>query len=217
MLIRAPGVYRPQADTHLLIAAMTDAGIPPHGRILDVGTGTGILAIEAARIRAASVTAVDISRSALASAWMNSRLRGLEVELIHGDFGSVLCGRRFDVVVSNPPYVPCLGSGRPRGAARSWDAGADGRAAIDSLCRLAPELLSTTGMLLMVHSALCGVDSTLNRLRDAGLKAATVSRASVPFGPVLRQRAGWLVGRGLLRPGQSHEDLVVIRADRTRK
>ncbi|MET8428392.1 HemK2/MTQ2 family protein methyltransferase [Nocardia sp. NPDC004860] len=217
MLIRTPGVYRPQADTHLLITAMSAAGIPPHGRVLDVGTGTGVLAIEAARIKAASVTAVDISRAALASAWMNSRLRGLEVELIHGDFGSVLRGRRFDVVVSNPPYVPCLDSKRPRGAARSWDAGVDGRAAIDALCRLAPELLSTTGILLMVHSALCGVDSTLNRLREAELKAATIARASVPFGPVLRRRAGWMVDRGLLRPGQSHEELVVIRADRTRK
>ncbi|MFE2994737.1 HemK2/MTQ2 family protein methyltransferase [Nocardia sp. NPDC059246] len=216
-MIRTAGVYRPQADTHLLIAAMTDAGIPPHGRVLDVGTGTGVLAIEAARLQAGSVTAVDISRAALACAWMNSRLRGLEVELIHGDFRSVLRGRRFEVVISNPPYVPCADSGPPRGAARCWDAGADGRAAVDSLCRLAPELLSTTGTLLMVHSALCGVDDTLIGLREVGLKAATVARASVPFGPVLRRRARWLVDRGLLGPGQSHEELVVIRADRTRK
>ncbi|MEU0541272.1 HemK2/MTQ2 family protein methyltransferase [Nocardia sp. NPDC005978] len=217
MLMRTPGVYRPQADTDLLAGALAGAGIPPRSRVLDVCTGTGALAIAAARIPEAAITAVDISRGALTSAWLNSRLRGLDVELVRGDFRSALRGRRFDVVVSNPPYLPCSGQEPPRGAARSWDAGSDGRSAIDSLCRMMPEMLSETGTFLLVHSALCGVDTTLTRLRDTGLKAATVARASVPFGPVLRRRAGWLVDRGLIRPGQNVEELVVIRADRPRK
>ncbi|MFE6858446.1 HemK2/MTQ2 family protein methyltransferase [Nocardia sp. NPDC057668] len=217
MLMRTPGVYRPQADTELLAGALAGAGIPPRSRVLDVCTGTGALAIAAARIPEATITAVDISRGALTSAWLNSRLRGLDVELVRGDFRSALRGRRFDVVVSNPPYLPCADQEPPRGAARSWDAGSDGRSAIDSLCRMMPDLLSETGTFLLVHSALCGVDTTLTRLRDTGLKAATVARASVPFGPVLRRRAGWLVDRGLIRPGQNVEELVVIRADRPRK
>ncbi|MGV9410022.1 HemK2/MTQ2 family protein methyltransferase [Nocardia sp. NPDC003693] len=216
MLMRTPGVYRPQADTRLLAGALAVAGIPPRSRVLDVCTGTGALAISAARLPVATVTAVDISRGALASAWLNSRLRGVDIELVRGDFRSVLRGRRFDLVLANPPYVPCGDAEPPRGAARSWDAGVDGRSLIDSLCRLMPEILSGTGTLLMVHSAMCGVDETLTRLRTTGLKAATVARASVPFGPVLRERAGWLVDRGLIRPGQNREELVVIRADRPR-
>ncbi|QLY28765.1 hypothetical protein [Nocardia huaxiensis] len=68
----------------------------------------------------------------------------------------------------------------------------------------------------MVHSALCGTDRTLHRLRDSGLEAAVVARALIPFGPVLRRRAGWLTARGLIDPGQRDEELVVIRADRPR-
>lgn len=216
MLIRPPGVYRPQADTQLLVHALNEADVPRHSRVLDVCTGTGVLAIQSARSRAASVTAVDISRSAVAAAWLNSRLRGLDIELILGDFQRVLHGRSFDVIVTNPPYVPTAAEHPPRGIARCWDAGHDGRSAIDALCRLAPELLSSTGMLLMVHSAICGTDTTLTRLRQVGLKTAVVARASIPFGPVLRRRADWLAARRLIHAGQQHEELVVIRADRPR-
>ncbi|MFE3098814.1 methyltransferase [Nocardia tengchongensis] len=216
MLIRAPGVYRPQADTRLLTRAYADAHIPPHRRVVDVCTGTGALAIAAARF-ARSVTAVDISRAALISAWLNCRLRGIDVELLYGDFRTVLPGRTFDVMVCNPPYVPCWSDRPPRGGARSWDAGVDGRSAIDSLCRLAPELLSETGTLLMVQSVLSGVDSTLAVLRAAGMKAAAVARATIPFGPVLCSRAAWLVDTGQIQPGQRDEELVVIRADRSRQ
>ncbi|MBL1076874.1 methyltransferase [Nocardia sp. 2] len=216
MLICPPGVYRPQADTRLLTRALTEAKVARHSRVLDVCTGTGALALAAARAGAVSVTAVDISRGALFSAWVNSRLRRMDIALIHGDFRNVLLGRRFDIVLANPPYVPTGRSDVPRGADRSWDAGPDGRSAIDSLCRIAPELLSRTGFMLMVHSALCGVDDSLTRLRASGLKAAVVARAVIPFGPVLRSRAAWLTARGFIQPGQLDEELVVIRADRPR-
>jgi release factor glutamine methyltransferase len=70
-------------------------------------------------------------------------------------------------------------------------------------------------MLLLVQSALCGVQSTIDHLRSEGLKAAVVARRQEVFGPVMRARAGELEGCGLIRPGQRYEDLVVIRADRT--
>jgi release factor glutamine methyltransferase len=58
------------------------------------------------------------------------------------------------------------------------------------------------------------VDATVRRLRDTGLKASVVARRRVPFGPVLRARAGFLERSGLIEPGQRHEELVVIRGDR---
>lgn len=216
MLIRPPGVYRPQADTRLLARALTDAKVSPRSHVLDICTGTGALAVQAARLGARSVTAVDISRSAMVAAWLNSRLRGHTIELIRGDFREVLPHRRFDVVLANPPYVPAAAESMTHGIARCWDAGIDGRSAIDSLCLLAPEILSRTGFLLMVHSSLCGADRSLESLRGHGLKAAVVARANIPFGPVLRRRAEWLTARGLIQPGQDEEELVVIRADRPR-
>ncbi|WP_338108356.1 HemK2/MTQ2 family protein methyltransferase [Streptomyces albus] len=212
-LLRPPGVYAPQGDSELLLEALAEATVPRGARMLDVCTGTGVVALAGARLGAREVHAVDISaRAALAAAW-NARLRGLPVRAHRGDFLEHATGR-FDVVTANPPYVPHSGSrhGAPR-RSRAWNAGQDGRRYVDRLCEAAPRLLTRNGVLLMVHSALCGPDRTLELLRRAGLEAAVTARRTQPFGPVLRERAAWLEQQRLIAPGQRHEELVVIRAD----
>ncbi|WP_327147402.1 HemK2/MTQ2 family protein methyltransferase [Nocardia sp. NBC_01329] len=216
VFVRVPGVYRPQPDTRLLARAMTDAALPQGAQVLDACTGTGALAIHAARSGAAAVTAVDLSRAALASAWFNSRLYGVRLELLWGDITRVVEGRTFDVVVANPPYVPSRTHPPEVGPARAWDAGWHGRHLLDPLCEMMPQLLSSGGTALIVHSAVSGIAASLTRLRTGGLKATVVARTVVPFGPVMRSRVGWLRDRSLIQPEQEHEELVVIRADRTR-
>nr|WP_245998493.1 HemK2/MTQ2 family protein methyltransferase [Nocardia pseudobrasiliensis] len=216
MLFCAPGVYRPEADTWLLKRAFDGARIHRGGRVLDICTGSGALAIAAARAGAAEVTAVDISRAAVASAWLNSRCRGLGIELLRGDFEAVLGDRRFDVVLANPPYVPTPPGTHTRGSARAWNAGPTGREILDRLCTRLPRLLSAQGVALIVHSTLADPDRTVGLLRDQRLKAAVVARSQIPFGPVLRERAAWLAAAGYIASDQNREDLVVIRADRTR-
>ncbi|MGW4094469.1 HemK2/MTQ2 family protein methyltransferase [Nocardia sp. NPDC004750] len=217
MLIRPPGVYPPQLDTWLLVRALSEAGVPSGGHAVDVCTGTGALAVAAAYAGASKVTAVDVSRAAVVSAWLNCRMRGIEAEVLRGDFAEVLGGRSFDLVLANPPYVPAPVGAHTRGIARAWNAGAGGRAVLDQLCVALPALLKPRGVALIVHSALSDPDTTLAQLRERELKAAVVSRATVPFGPVLRRRADWLESAGLIGPGQRMEDLVVIRADRIRQ
>ncbi|ONI80969.1 methyltransferase [Actinosynnema sp. ALI-1.44] len=208
-------MYRPQEDTDLLVRTMSEAALSPKATVLDICSGTGAVAISAARAGAARVTAVDVSPQAIAAAWLNSRLRKLPVELIRGDFTELVGVRSFDVVVSNPPYVPCQQATTPtRGRRRAWDAGPRGRAVLDRLCPILPHLLSPQGTALIVHSRLCGIDTTLDQLRGSGLKASVVARQMIPFGPVMRGRAEWLESAGLVEPGQRHEELVVIRADR---
>ncbi|RCW44613.1 release factor glutamine methyltransferase [Halopolyspora algeriensis] len=195
---------------------MRQAALPLGARVLDVGTGTGVLAVAAARAGATEVTAVDISRRAVLAARLNTRMRRLPVRVEHGDVPDPsTASRRFDVVLANPPYVPSAGPFPPeRGGARSWDAGSDGRAVLDPLCQRASHLLVPGGTLLIVHSALCGVDRTLTRLRQSGLKATVVARRPERFGPVMRERIDLLESRGIIEPGQRYEQLVVIRGDR---
>jgi release factor glutamine methyltransferase len=64
----------------------------------------------------------------------------------------------------------------------------------------------------VVHSGLCGVDATLDRLAGAGMAPVVTDRAMVPFGPVLRSRLPWLRRTGLLGD-EAEEELVVIRAE----
>ncbi|EHR60246.1 HemK2/MTQ2 family protein methyltransferase [Saccharomonospora cyanea] len=214
LLVRPPGVYRPQDDTDLLSEALTAVTLPPGARALDVGTGTGALAVAAARAGAAEVTALDVSRRALVAAWLNARVRRLPVRVCRADVSSAPPPGPFDLVLANPPYVPWPGGGRtsPR-----WDAGRDGRAVIDPLCAAVPGLLSERGCLLLVQSSLSGVEETLTALGEGGLKTSVVARRPVPFGPVLRGRARYLERRGLIGEGQREEELVVIRADRTER
>jgi release factor glutamine methyltransferase len=213
-LLRAPGVYAPQDDTALLVDAMRAAAIPVGARVLDIGTGTGALAIAAIRAGASEVTGVDVSRRAVWTARVNAALHRLPLRVRLGNALEVIAEEQFDLVLANPPYVPAAAPCAARGPARAWDAGMDGRQLLDPLCTRMFDLLLPGGVLLMVHSALCGVDTTLRQLRDSGMKASVVQRRSVPFGPVLNGRIGFLEGLGLIEPGQRHEELVVVRGDR---
>ncbi|KOV85393.1 methyltransferase [Nocardia sp. NRRL S-836] len=213
-MLRAPGVYAPQDDTELLVAAMTAAAIPTGARVLDIGTGTGALALAALRAGAAEVTGVDVSRRAVWTARLNAALHRLPLRVRLGNALEVVADERFDLVLANPPYVPAANPCVASGPARAWDAGLDGRQLLNPLCARMFDLLTPGGVLLMVHSALCGVDTTLRQLRDNGMKAAVVQRRSIPFGPVMRGRIDFLERHGLIEPGQRHEELVVIRGDR---
>jgi release factor glutamine methyltransferase len=211
-LLRLPGVYRPQEDTALLAAAIDDLVVPPGARALDLCTGTGAQAITLARRGATSVTAVDLSRRALASAWFNALVRRASVRPCRGDLTTALGVGPFDVVVANPPYVP---SPAPTvRATRGWDAGPDGRTVLDPLCAAAGTLLRPGGTLLLVQSTMSGVDASLELLAAQGLRTSIARRAHIPFGPVLSGRTEFLEAAGLIEPGQRTEELVVLRADR---
>ncbi|WP_342665091.1 methyltransferase [Thermocrispum agreste] len=155
---------------------------------------------------------MDISARAIAAAWLNARRHRVRLRLRRGDIRT-LHGQQYDVILSNPPYVPSMRA-RVTGAARAWDAGIDGRQVLDPLCRSAARLLRPGGFLLLVQSALSGPDLSVRMLREAGLQADIVERRTLPFGPVLRSRVTWLERRGLIEPGERVEELVMIRAER---
>ncbi|HEY3471905.1 MAG TPA: HemK2/MTQ2 family protein methyltransferase [Amycolatopsis sp.] len=211
-LLRLPGVYRPQEDTALLASAIGDLAIPDGARALDLCTGTGAQAVTLAARGAETVLAVDLSRRALASVRLNALSRGLRIHPCRGDLATAVRQGPFDVVVANPPYVPCPAP--TVRATRGWDAGVDGRAVLDPLCTAADTLLRPGGTMLIVHSALSDVDRSLTLLATRGLRASVVRRARIPFGPVLSGRTEFLEAAGLIEPGQRVEELVVLRADR---
>jgi len=213
MLLYPPGVYRAEDDTDLLIGVMRRGDFAAGRHVLDIGTGSGALAIAAAKAGAASVAAVDLSLRSVIATRLNSRLHRARVSVRRGDLFAPVAGRRFDLVVANPPYVPSESSELPRHRiARSWDAGPDGRALLDRICAGVVDVLAPDGDVLLVHSELCGTQATLDALTTAGLKARVLAHAHVPFGPVLRSRAAMLEARGMIDPGQRIEKLVVVGA-----
>ncbi|MFJ4830578.1 HemK2/MTQ2 family protein methyltransferase [Streptomyces sp. NPDC088747] len=212
-VLRLPGVYAPQADSYFLAEAIRRENVAGLD-VLDLCSGSGVLAAHAARL-GARATAVDISRRAVFTVRLNALLARQRVAVHRGDLLGALPGRTFDLIVSNPPYVPTPPAVLPsRGSARAWDAGPDGRVLLDRICEASPLALRRGGTLLLVHSAVSGPEASVRILREAGLRAEVSNRTYVPLGPVMRERLPWLRQCGMLGPGEDKEELVIIRAEK---
>ncbi len=209
-----PGVFKPHSDSLLLAAQLGREPRLPDASVLDLCTGSGLLAIEAARRGARDVTAIDISRRAILTTRLNARVNGVRVQALRGDLFSPVEGRRFDLIVSNPPYLP---SERPelpdRGAARAWEGGPDGRAFIDRICREAQAHITPGGVLLLLQSSLSSDRTTARELARRGFEVTIAARHAGPLGALGQARAGTLRERGLLEDGDT-EEIVILRASR---
>lgn len=198
----------------MLAEAVVAFGMPYRARVLDLCTGSGIQALTAASLGAHSVLAVDISTAAVESTRAAAFRLGLDVEARQGDLCVALTHGPYDVVLCNPPYVPSAHLPPTRGPALAWDAGVDGRAFLDPLCRSAPDLLSESGVLLLVQSEHADVPRSVEMLQQHGLRTSIVSRRTIDFGPVMLSRAEWLEASGLIAEGCRTEELAVIKAER---
>jgi release factor glutamine methyltransferase len=161
-----PGVLVPRPETELLVAwALEQLQARPAPEVVDLGTGSGAIALalagawprapgHAVPAAGARITAVDRSPQALQIAAANGRRLGLAVEWLAGDWWQPLAGRRFDLVVSNPPYIaagdPHLPALRHE-PAQALVAGDDGLDDLRVIVSGAPAHLRSGGWLLLEH------------------------------------------------------------------
>jgi len=168
-----PAVLIPRPETELLVDLALERGF---ASAVDLGTGSGAiaLALKHAR-RSATVTAVDASVEALEVAKKNAAALDLEVRFVHGRWLAPLGAERFDIIVSNPPYVA---EGDPHLAALAFEpqsalvAGRDGLDALRQIASGASLHLKAGGWLLLEHGM--GQDGAVRALLDAqGLEKTT--------------------------------------------
>lgn len=158
-----PDVLIPRPETELLVVRLLDLAKErnaqsPEPAIADVGTGSGIIAICAARqLPRARVTAIDISAAALDVARANAADHGVaeRIDWIEGDLFANVADRQFDFIVGNPPYVrsaeyaalaKTVRDFEPRGALLAGDRGTE---VIERLVPQAAERLRGGGWLLL--------------------------------------------------------------------
>ena len=152
-------VLIPRPDTErLVLAALECAEARPNPlEILDLGTGSGAIAITLAlELPGATVTATDVSAPALSVAGRNAQALGATVRFVASDWYAALASVRFDLIVSNPPYVaagdPHLAQdGLPFEPDLALTDGGDGLACLRAIVAGAPACLAPGGRLLLEH------------------------------------------------------------------
>jgi release factor glutamine methyltransferase len=206
-LLTPPGVFAPRSDAGVLL----DAALPRlHGDLLDLCAGSGVLALTAAP-RAASVVAVDLSRTAATAIRANALLNRRHVEVRRGDLFTAVGSRRFDMILTNPPYVPTPPGAPPLLGSKAWEGGPRGRDLLDRICAGAATHLRPGGEVLIVQSALADVDRTLALLEADGLAAAVIAEQRGPYGAIALARMDYLTRAGLVADPADQERVVVIR------
>jgi len=170
-----PTVYEPKEDSQLL-AETIPAGI--HGKALDLGCGTGIQTINLLEKGANHVTASDVNLNAVANAKQNLETLGLQnkASLIESDLFSAFSGKKFDVIVFNPPYLP---SEEIRDSA--VDGGKLGRLFLDKFLREAPGHLNPDGVIYFLHSSLNDEKLTQRFLKELGYSHKVLARKKMFF------------------------------------
>lgn len=145
----------PRYDTELLVREALKSA-PKAQRVLDIGTGSGCVAIAIAKnLPAATVVSVDISKTALELAQSNASLNATVVDFREGSLFEPVNGEHFDLMVSNPPYIPGADIETLQPEVRDFeprsalDGGTDGLDFYRQIIRAAPQHLASGGWLLL--------------------------------------------------------------------
>lgn len=153
-----PAVLIPRPETELLVTTALERVTRPDARIVDLGTGSGAIALALAVVRPGwRILATDVSAQALAVARRNiERIAPARVELIHSHWFADIEPMRFDLIVANPPYIapgdPDLASDVAQyEPALALFAGLDGSEALADLAGAARERLRAGGWIMLEH------------------------------------------------------------------
>jgi len=165
MVYTHPNVYPPSDDTYLLIESLAING---GERVLDLGCGTGIVGIYAAKRGAREVIQLDINPYATLLAKCNSIINNADsktLSIVGNMFDPIVKKKLFDIIAFNPPYLPVKDEGL---IGKSWSGGESGREIIDEFLKAFDIFLNCDGKLFLINSSLSNYDLTLKILGKKG-------------------------------------------------
>lgn len=174
-------VLVPRPDTETLVEVARDRRSDRQApcRVLDLCTGSGVVAISLAKeLPNATVIATDLSEAAAQVARRNADRNHLTVEVRVGDLFAPVRGEQFDLIASNPPYIASsviatLQAEVKREPMMALDGGPDGMAFYDRICAAASEFLAPGGALVVEHG-FDQADAVRERFARAGLTQITL-------------------------------------------
>jgi release factor glutamine methyltransferase len=173
-------VYEPAEDTFLMAQNLS---VRQGEKVLDMGTGCGILAVLAAE-KTSEVVAVDVNPLAVACAKKNAKLNGVaaKVETFLGNlFDAIEANEKFDLILFNAPYLPVERGEGKSWIEKAWAGGKTGRTVIDQFISKASNYLTENGRILLVQSSLSNVGETLRQFSQHKLCATLVGEEKLAF------------------------------------
>lgn len=183
-----PKVYEPAEDSFFLAENIKP---PPKGRVLDVGTGSGILALFAAET-ASYVLGVDVNPHAVNLAKENAEINGIKnAEFRVGDlFSCIKSDEVFDVIIFNPPYLPVKESDA---LGKAWSGGAKGMEVIRRFISSASKHLKKEGTIFLLASSLNDINEIKKLFSEEGLSCSIVARKRLFFEELMVLRCSFAV------------------------
>jgi release factor glutamine methyltransferase len=174
-----PNVYEPAEDTFILLENLR---VERSDRVLEIGTGTGIIAIKAS-MNSRMVVATDINPYAIECATENIIAnKSFNIEIRKGNLFEPVKGEKFDLILFNTPYLPTDDEEKINDELNAaWDGGVDGRMLIDRFIEGLPNYFNQGGIVQMVQSSLSDVNMTLKKLENLGFKVSVTARKKVFF------------------------------------
>jgi release factor glutamine methyltransferase len=174
-----PNVYEPAEDTFILLENLR---VERSDRVLEIGTGTGIIAIKAS-MNSRMVVATDINPYAIECATENIIAnKSFNIEIRKGNLFEPVKGEKFDLILFNTPYLPTDDEEKINDELNAaWDGGVDGRMLIDRFIEGLPHYFNQGGIVQMVQSSLSDVNMTLKKLENLGFKVSVTARKKVFF------------------------------------
>lgn len=161
-----PNVFQPHPITKLLANSIE---IHPDDEVLEIGSGSGLIAITAAKLGAKQVYASDISELACQATKNNGIMNGLNGELIvhKGDFFEPFSNQIFDVIISNPPCMPFpIGAVyKNEGISLAVNGGEDGTESMERFIRLARNYIKTDGVIYLPLPKWSNWKKTMNHIK----------------------------------------------------
>lgn len=187
-------VYEPHEDSLLLAKAVEDYA---RGLVLDIGTGSGLQALVAARKpEVTKVIATDVNEFALQAAEANARENKFshKISFKKSDLFEKLreaeYAKSFDSIIFNPPYLPTRAEDKLKGEINSaFDGGVTGRDVINAFLKDFDSFLRPNGLLLMAHSSLAGNKETIAALKKKGFDVSVVGRQKFFFEELIALKA----------------------------
>ena len=178
IVLNTDNVYEPAEDSIILADIVKSCDLAGK-KVLDVGTGSGLLAIVASN-NSAIVTAVDIDSNAVDTAHKNGLVNKVDIEVIESDLFSNITGK-FDVIMFNPPYLPSDETDEYASKRIDYDGGKNGRDIIKRFLDQVKKHLNEKGRILLLISSLTGEKELIKMLANKGFQNCVVYRKKIDW------------------------------------